>query len=403
MSAFSYSSPRHKNLPHIVKFSGGRSSGMLLFRLLESNLLQAERGDVVIFNNTSAEHPRTYEFTAKCKEIVEEKFGIPFLFIQFQTYEDARGGEWVRLPSYRLVKPVPWSKDEPDGYFWKGEVFEEMLSWAGFVPNQFQRTCTKTLKLETTRRFLQDWFEGKTELEYMGHYGDGSRMTDEDMYVCHQKHGGKTPREIFLAKKSYVRSRSVSRPAQMFADFSESFTPIKNLQGDDEHAEYLAFLGLRHDEPHRVARIRQRNTDSDDGEHVEMPLADEGVTREDVNEFWAGRKWDLELPEDAGLSNCVYCFLKGAGGLRKVKRHMQNGYGSKDFANTPCDINWWHNMEERYGRDLIAEERKTNGDTVFLGFFGDGRDRLSYKLLVENSGQDISKFSDAALPCDCTD
>lgn len=403
MSAFSYSSPRHKNLPHIVKFSGGRSSGMLLFRLLEKEFLQAERGDVVLFNNTSAEHPETYKFAARCKRIVEEEFGIPFLFIQFQTYEDARGGEWVRLPSYRLVKPVPRSKDEPDGYCWRGEVFEEMLSWAGFVPNPFQRTCTKTLKLETTKRFLQDWLEGKTELERLGHYGDGSRMTNEDMYAHHQKHGGETPREIFLGKKDYVRSRPVSRPTQMFSDFSESFTPIKNLQGEDDPAEYLAFLGLRYDEPHRVARIRQRNMDSDDGEHVEMPLADEGVTREDVNEFWAGQEWDLKLSEDAGLSNCVYCFLKGAGGLQKAKRHMQNGYGNKDFANTPCDLDWWRNMEERYGRDLIAEGRTTNGDTVFLGFFGDGRDRLSYKLLVENGGQDISELSDAALPCDCTD
>ena len=373
---------------------------MLLFTLLEKEFLQAERGDVVLFNNTSAEHPETYKFAARCKRIVEEKFGIPFFFIQFQTYEDARGGEWVRLPAYRLVKPVPRSKDEPDGYCWKGEVFEEMLSWAGFVPNQFQRTCTKTLKLETTKRFLQDWLEGKTKLKRLGHYGDGSRMNDEDMYARHQKRGGETPRGIFLDKKDYVRSRPVSRPAQRFSDFSRYFSPTDRPRGD---GKYLSFLGLRHDEPHRVARIRQRNMDSDDDEHVEMPLADEGVTREDVNKFWAGREGDLELPEDAGLSNCVYCFLKGAGGLRKVKRHMQNGYGSKDFDDTPCDLDWWCDMEDRYGRDLIAEERKTNGDTVFLGFFGDGRDRLSYKLLAENGGQDISELSDAALPCDCTD
>ena len=65
--AFRYRSKRHQELPHVVKFSGGRSSGMLLFTLLENGFLVRERGDVVIFNNTSCEHPETYKFAAKCK------------------------------------------------------------------------------------------------------------------------------------------------------------------------------------------------------------------------------------------------------------------------------------------------------------------------------------------------
>ena len=33
---FRYRAKRHSTLPHVVKFSGGRSSGMLLFTLLEN-------------------------------------------------------------------------------------------------------------------------------------------------------------------------------------------------------------------------------------------------------------------------------------------------------------------------------------------------------------------------------
>ncbi len=54
---FHYEYPGHEELPHVVKFSGGQTSGMLLFVLLEAGILRPERGDVVIFNNTSAEHP----------------------------------------------------------------------------------------------------------------------------------------------------------------------------------------------------------------------------------------------------------------------------------------------------------------------------------------------------------
>ena len=46
---FRYRAKRHSTLPHVVKFSGGRSSGMLLFTLLENRILDAGRGDVIVF------------------------------------------------------------------------------------------------------------------------------------------------------------------------------------------------------------------------------------------------------------------------------------------------------------------------------------------------------------------
>ena len=55
---FRYLDKHHAELPHVVKFSGGRSSGMLLLTLLANGILKSERGDVVVFNNTSSEHPR---------------------------------------------------------------------------------------------------------------------------------------------------------------------------------------------------------------------------------------------------------------------------------------------------------------------------------------------------------
>ena len=128
---FRYMDKHHSELPHVVKFSGGRSSGMLLLTLLANGILKPERGDVVVFNNTSSEHPNTYEFVRECKAATEER-GIPFFMVEFQTFEDARKGEWTRLPSYRLVNDEQWSDDNLDGFHWKGEVFEEVMSWSGF-------------------------------------------------------------------------------------------------------------------------------------------------------------------------------------------------------------------------------------------------------------------------------
>ncbi len=84
-SSIRYRSEYHSELPHVVKFSGECSSGMLLFTLVENGALRQGRGDVVVFNNTSCEHPETYRFAAECKRRVETDYGIPFFFAQFQT------------------------------------------------------------------------------------------------------------------------------------------------------------------------------------------------------------------------------------------------------------------------------------------------------------------------------
>lgn len=176
---FRYRAKKHSALPHVVKFSGGRSSGMLLFALLENGLLDAARGDVIVFNNTSAEHPDTYRFVRDCMHTAR-RYEIPFFQVEFQTYEDARQGEWTRLPAYRLVNDQPKSAANDEGFHWRGEVYEELLSWAGYVPNQFNRICTKHLKLEVTRNFLKDWLASNATIPRLGHYGHGSRTDPEE-------------------------------------------------------------------------------------------------------------------------------------------------------------------------------------------------------------------------------
>ena len=418
---FRYEYPDHRKLPHVVKFSGGRTSGMLLFTLLEAGLLEAERGDVVIFNNTSAEHPKTYDFARRCKQLVENKYGIPFFWLEYQTYEDARNGEYTRLPSYRLVNAEPRSEINPDGYHWRGEVYEELLSWNGFVPTIFQRTCTQSLKLETTRAFLKEWFANKPKTERLGHFGKSSRLEDDDLYERHRRNGGGVPREIFLEKKQFARERPICRPAQFYADFSSPTREFQNSYLDEnvlgesvvfgeDGVEYLSFVGLRADEPHRVARVRHRNSGGPEsagyeGEHAYMPLFDMGITRENVEKFWKKQSWNLELNPGDGLSNCTYCFLKGLRVLQNA--HIALGtVVDEELQNTPCDLNWWVSLERKYGRDMKAEGREMKREIPndFIGFFG-ANSAFSYQRLTEapRRKDSLAEFADSVLPCDCTD
>ena len=424
--SFRYRATRHSELPHVVKFSGGRSSGLMLFTLLENGFLNQDRGDVVVFNNTSCEHPETYRFISECKNRVEAA-GIPFLFVEFQTYEDARQGEWRRIGSYRLVNARPFSDDNPEGFRWKGEVFEEMLSYKGYLPNQFSRVCTQSLKLEVTRHFLRDWFANKGSIPQQGHGLNNSKVDTEHLHKRHIRNGGGIPEEILLAKKQFVLNQSANRPKQTYQDFSASATPFHNetLSGKvfgqkawfgEEGIEYVAFIGLRGDEQLRVTRVETRASSPHanvgyEGEHVYMPLSTMHISKDDVNAFWEQQSWDLNLPTSGVLSNCVYCFLKGANSLGQVHSAMEKqksdvvpGFGTT--VGTPCDIDWWTKMEKLYGRDLELEHReRTNPDaSSFIGFFG-ATNGFSYDVLADTArGEDsLERFADSVLPCDCTE
>jgi hypothetical protein len=70
--------------------------------------------------------------------------------------------------------------------------------------------------------------------------------------------------------------------------------------------DWTDFVGLRYDEPDRVALMKTRNDQRDTDQRA--PLYDRLVTKVDVMRFWSRKSYDLDLPEHLG--NCVACFLK---------------------------------------------------------------------------------------------
>ncbi|HWH83219.1 MAG TPA: phosphoadenosine phosphosulfate reductase family protein [Burkholderiaceae bacterium] len=73
-------------------------------------------------------------------------------------------------------------------------------------------------------------------------------------------------------------------------------------------------IGIRADEPGRIARIRARGTSTEDAdESMLMPLADADVRKREVGGFWMRQPFDLKLRNINGVTkdgNCVLCFLK---------------------------------------------------------------------------------------------
>lgn len=382
---------------------------MLLFVLLENGILKQERGDVVVFNNTSCEHPETYRFLAECKRRAESTYGIPVFLVQYQTCEDARRGQWRRLPSYRLVNDHPRSDANPDGFEWRGEVFEELVSHKAYLPNRHRRICTADLKLGPTRGFLTDWLANKPGIQALGHGATHSRVNLDEMYRRHLQAGGGVPREILVNKRRFALERPPNRPGQSYADFSAAARPF-HAEGAARHvfgrravlaadaAEYVVLISDPHAAPGHA------------GEHVYIPFDAMRINRADVNRFWSRQDWDLGLDPAADLSNCVFCFMKGARKLAGVNAAMQNprpaaGFGST--AGTPSDIRWWQALEKKYGRDLIAESRMrktptTAGEPTRIGFFG--LSTLNYDTVARSVSTPaaLAAYEGITPPCDCT-
>jgi 3'-phosphoadenosine 5'-phosphosulfate sulfotransferase (PAPS reductase)/FAD synthetase len=417
------------NNPYIVKFSGGRSSGMMLMKLLEGNKLDPKRGDIIIFNNTSAEHSATYEFTRKMKKLAEEKYNIPFFWIEYQTYEDSSGThQWSRKPTYRLTNDKPYSEENKNGYRYKGEVFEEMISLGGFLPSMVSRVCTLSMKIFITNNFLSDWFAQKQNIERLGHHGKTHRMSDDDIVRTHKKNGGSVPRNILLSKKEFVKNCAFVREKQFWKDWTKADIVIDNdilkdsvfgnkaqLYGDFA-VDYTSVLGIRVDEQRRITKIKNRIDEAQEnqgkslfnqphGESIYAPLVDDETTQEQVIEFWNKQNFNLELSNTGLFSNCLYCPLKSKAKLQQIATIQLEQRVNKD---TPESIDWWINVEKKYSRDLEAEGRNiAKKETKYVGFFG-GINKFVFQDIKNkvNNGEKIDPEllkMDSAIPCNCTD
>ena len=119
------------------------------------------------------------------------------------------------------------------------------------------------------------------------------------------------------------------------------------------------YVGIRADEPKRVARLRGRD-------FIELPLADLGVTKDDVLDFWASQPFDLHVP--AGEGNCRLCFQKRRAELLNVVQASTDRGG----------VERWIAREERVGSVM--------------------RRGHPYQAIAERGRRQLTLFGVAAVP-----
>lgn len=123
------------------------------------------------------------------------------------------------------------------------------------------------------------------------------------------------------------------RVSNRFVRHSLGWTPQK---GGYDNA-----IGLRYDEPHRVARLRPE-AKTTPGENPIAPLYRAKATHKDVMDFWSAQPFDLELKGYQG--NCDLCFLKGQGKLMQI------------MQENPELARWWIEKEQLFKGKTRLEE-----------------------------------------------
>tara|TARA_R100000808_G_C2099731_1_gene117237 strand:- start:4 stop:816 length:813 start_codon:yes stop_codon:yes gene_type:complete len=124
------------DLPAVVNFSGGRSSGFMLYKIWEAFDFNWPDNCVVIFNNTGHEHPETYNFIHR----VSEKWKIPVTWIEYDV-------DFQNMATFKEVDFYSASR--------KGEPFETLINKRGYLPNPLTRMCTNELKIKLTERYVK--------------------------------------------------------------------------------------------------------------------------------------------------------------------------------------------------------------------------------------------------------
>lgn len=123
------------DLPAVVSFSGGRTSGYMLRHILDAHGGQPD--DLVVsFQNTGLEHPATYDFVKECGG----RWGVDVTWLEYCVDEENRH-------AYKRVNYDTASRD--------GAPFEAAIVKKQYLPNPVARICTVNLKMRTMDRHLK--------------------------------------------------------------------------------------------------------------------------------------------------------------------------------------------------------------------------------------------------------
>lgn len=229
---------------------------------------------------------------------------------------------------------------------------------------------------EATLRFVRDcsvhWGVPITWVEYRNDER-GYAVVDFDSASRNGE-----PFEAIIRKRNFLPN-----PMARFCTVELKILSVEKFLRDYGWTDWENMVGIRADEPRRVAKMRaDPRGGRKSGERI-MPLAGAGIDAAHVGTFWRTNGFDLGLPNVNGKTlhgNCDLCFLKGPNQIKSL------------IAEKPERAIWWARMEQ------LKLTSKPSGAVFRI-------DRPSYAAMLKNVGdqQDFIGHDEEAIACFCGD
>lgn len=126
-----------------ISFSGGRSSGFMLWNILNAHDGKLPENTSVIFANTGLEVEPTLEFVRDC----ETHWDVPITWVEYWHDKQAKGGRKDQKIKHKVVTFETASR--------KAEPFEQLIKKSRITPFPRGRRCTSDLKVNAAKHFIQ--------------------------------------------------------------------------------------------------------------------------------------------------------------------------------------------------------------------------------------------------------
>lgn len=215
-----------------------------------------------------------------------------------------------------------------------------------------------------------DWVGGDEQITKTVNYETASRNGEPFTKMIEYF---KTRTELNTPGKYEKNHAMLPNPVARFCTDKLKIVRINDYMKQQGIKIYDTVLGLRYDEPRRVAKQKAKNTQK---KFNLTPLYEAKATKEDVNNFWRKQNFDLNLPiidNETPHGNCDLCFLKSHKKISQIIKEDK----SKAI--------WWAETEEKFNNRFRA-------------------DRPSYRELITLVDiQQEFPFDDDNMDCFCHD
>ena len=256
-------------------------------------------------------------------------------------------------------------------------LYKIIQAYGGSLPDDIHVVFANTGKEATeTLDFVKEVSEKwDIHISWLEHYFGDERpihRTKEVTYETAARNG--EPFERLLDQRGYLPN-----PTSRFCTSELKIKVMQRFMRKTKgYKTWYSVIGLRYDEPRRVASSKKAN-DYEIWTNT-TPIYDAKHTVKDVTEFWNKQNFDLNLTNANGKTpagNCDLCFLKGMDTTMSILKER------------PEMADWWIKQEQKFGNHDGAKFRK---------------DRPEYIKLVDISKSQQDLFNDDdQMTCFCHD